>query len=724
MLAHAGPTPCVYSVAMASVLVQDPYHPYAVRFIELLHGKYGHGAVCFFTDRRTRVCSGASYAALRAPLVEAVYDVSPDDLAGLADRVRRRHEIVGVVPYAEPTVLAAAELSELLGLGWNDRTTLQRFRDKFAFKEHLRARHRHLRVNGSRLVKTVDDVLPGGRPVFPRYVLKPNDGWGNRDVTYLDASSPRAAVEAALDRATRPLVMEEYVGGVEYFVNGQVDARGESTVFAVFRYGRAEVNGCSVDSETRSVRRSDPAFAVVEAYAREVVRASGLRRSPFHLEVKVDERGPCLVEAGARLAGNENAWVCNRLHGDALDLFDVAAHYYVRSTDYGTIATDWARYDATTAVYVHGVASSRARVHSVEGVREIEALPTFARWVKKPGVGDRIEPTVSSLTVPWCVLLVSEAPLRPGGECPGQVDRDAAAVRRLVRINGRTSLTGRASALLRAARERVERDARWRLERDAPPADGAAAAAAPGASQVAAGLAAIAVDVGVRRAQLAGLLPRAHRVAAAEGELTRARVEQARAMIEWMESFVAAPHPDLGRKGAVCPFVQKAMQLDRLFLAFHDEIDGRSRVALRAILLSYAKRLRERYPPDAADDALASYVIVFPNVPEARLPVLGRVHDETKSHLMQHDVMAAVFYRGCTKGGARNPRFALFANAALPCIVLRHMDLRDIVFLGHNRVAFERYRARYAPRFAEGAVTNEFGYVDMFAEAEKRFPRK
>jgi hypothetical protein len=496
----------------------------------------------------------------------------------------------------------------------------------------------------------------------------------------------------------------------------------------VFRSGRTEITGSNVDYQTRSVRRSDPAFAAVEAYARDVVRASGLKRSPFHLEVKVDERGPCLIEAGARLAGNDNAWVCNRLHGDALDLFDVAAHYYVRSTDYGPMKTDWARYDASAAVYVHGVASRRGRLHSVDGVREVEALPTFARWVKEPRVGDRLERTVSSLTAPWCALLMSEAPLHAGGGCPGQIDRDAAAVRRLVRINEGLGLAGRVTVMAQAVRERVERDVRWRLDRDAPPADGGAPVAAKGALQAVTGLAAIAADVAVRRVQLAGLLPHVHGAAdegaAAEGAVTRARVEQAREVIEWMEEYIAAPHPDLGRKGAICPFVQKAMQLDRLLLAFHDEIDGSSRVALRALLLSYAKRLKERYPPELPDNILASYVIVFPNVPDERLPVLGRVHDEVKSHLMRHDVMAAVFYRGSSKGAARNARFALYGNVALPSIVLRHMDVRDIVFLGYNRVAFDRYRRRYGPRYAEGSVSNEFGYVDMFAEAERRFPRK
>lgn len=86
--------------------------------------------------------------------------------------------------------------------------------------------------------------------------------------------------------------------------------------------------------------------------------------------------------------------------------------------------------------------------------------------------------------------------------------------------------------------------------------------------------------------------------------------------------------------------------------------------------------------------------------------------------------MAAVFHKGCSKPAARNPGFDLYRHAPIPCVAVRHMDVRDIVFLGHNQVAFERYRERFGARFADGAVSNDFGYVDMFHEAQKRFPKK
>jgi hypothetical protein len=719
---------------MASALFQDPCHPYAVHLIELLHRRHGHRAVCFFTDRKMRVREASAYPTLRSPLVEAVYDVSIDALGPFAERLRRRHDIVGVVPFAEPTVLAAAELAERLDLGWNDVETIRRFRDKHALKEHLRAHYPQIRVNSSRLVRGLEDVLPSGKPVFARYVVKPNDGWGNRDIAYFDESTPRHLVEAVVRKAQGPLVLEEYVSGIEYFVNGQVDARGEITVVAIFRYTRVHANGCSnLDYETRNVRHADPVFALLEAYTREVIRASGLVRSPFHLEIKVDERGPCLIEAGARLPGHENAWVCNALHGGGLDVFDAAAHFYVSTADYGPLQTDWNRYDSTDAVYVHGIAMRRERICTVDGDQEVEALPCFAGWVKKPKLGDRMVPTVDSLTAPWCVLLVAHTP-DPGDSDRGPkralitepmtADHDAAAVRQLLRINGRPAVFQRARVACLALRARAEFEVRWGVARATLPDDGAAPREVKATMRGATiELFARAADAAVRRMQLAGWV-RARGRAPAPHSFTKSRVEQAREVLGWIEQYLGGPHPELGRKGAICPFVQKAAQIDRLFLAFHDEIDGSSRFALRAVLLDYAKRLKTRFPPTEADNSFASFVVVLPNIVDDRLGVMDRVHAEIKSHLMESDLMAAVFHKLCDKPAVRNGDFALYRNAPLPCIALRHMDVRDIVFLGHNRVAFERYRQRFGARFSEGRVSNDFDYVDLFHAADRRFPRK
>jgi hypothetical protein len=724
---------------MAAVLVQDPLHPYAARFLEILHERHGHKAVCFFTDRRAKARARTGGATLPPAAIEATYDVSLQDLDAFADEVRRRHQVVGVLPFMEPAVLPAAQLASRLGLRWNCLETVRRFRDKHALKEFLRTRHPEIRVNASQLVRSAEEVLSAPAPPYSRYVLKPNDGWGNVGIATFDRATPRDVVESFFRRCNRVHVMEEYVDGPEYFVNGQVDARGTVTVVAVFRYGRQPANGWpAIDHETRRVRHDEPTFGVLEAYVRRVVEALGLLRSPFHAEVRIDEQGPCLIEIAARLAGNGNAFVCSAQHGGKLDLFDVAAHYYVTEKDYGPIPLDWERYDATEVMYVHGVTSRRERVCEIRGVEEVERLPSFAGWVTRPpDVGSTVEPTVSSLSAPWCVLLAS----RPGlvqegadaasGAAPPRLPRiprpdleaDARAVRELLQINPRPpSVARRVLATAQAVRARAAFELGFALERALPPAAGAPLDLR-GRSQELVDRATGAVvrrwQLGVHAARSAVGLRTGQRHA--PGLVAPSRVAEANEVLRWLREYIAAPHPRLGRPGAICPFVQKAMNIDRLVLAFHDEIDGTSRSRLRAALLDEVAALKRTFPPDDPANAFASVVMVFPNLGADRFAELERLHDEMKTPVMQSLVMLSVFHDRSDKRAIHNHEFALY-RSPLPCLAIRYMDVRDIAFVGTNRAAFEAYRKQFGPRYAAGEISNEFGYVDLFEAAQRRFP--
>lgn len=698
---------------MSSVLVQDPQHPYAVHLIQHVHRRYGHRAVCFFTDRRRRAVHERSYPALGTATVEATYDVALHELETFAERVRSRHDIVGILPFNEETLLPSSQLADWLGVGSNPIDTIRRYRDKYALKELIRLRRPDIRMNQSRLVESVDDVFVGGAAPFERYVLKPNDGWGNRDVAYFGPQTPRArdTVAAYLQRMKRrPIVMEEFVDGHEYFVNGQVGASGEIDVVAVFRYERVHANGRSdIDCETWRVSRSDPAFAKLSGYVCEVIAASGLVRSPFHVEVKMDASGPCLIEAAARLAGNGNVFVCNALHGGALDLFDAAAHGYLSSEPYGRLPTDWERYEATTAVYVHGIATRRERIYALRGVDEVERLPEFRGWVQKPAIGDRVVPTVSSLAAPWCALLMV-----PSGDEPA-LKGAAATARSLLVINGegRGVSLARARIVLRAAGRRARDELRWAVVRATPPDDG------PGPSGRPRWIDHVARVGGavVGRLQRAGL---GLRVTPLPAPLSPSQLEVANRVMRWAEEFIAAPHPELGRKGPICPFVQKTIQVDQLFVGVYDGIDGTSRVPLRDVLLAETARFKTRVSVTSPNGAFSAVVMAFPHIPAERGYVLDDVKDELKTHLMERDVMIAAFHPRSPKPAHHNPSFRVF-QAPVPCLVVRHVDVRDIMFLGHNRSAFERFRTRYGDQFARGLVSNEFGYVDLYEEALARF---
>ncbi|HEV2287108.1 MAG TPA: ATP-grasp domain-containing protein, partial [Steroidobacteraceae bacterium] len=411
-------------------LIQDPCHEYAGRLIERIHQRFGLRAICFYTSRRERLRRAGEFPLLDSDLIAASYEVARSDLVRFAAHLRERYRIAAVVPANEPAVLPAAELGELLGVSWAQPLEMRRVCDKLAFKRYLREQHSHIRINASRSVQSVRDVrLARGEPAYRRFVIKPNSGFGNRAVGLFDADTPEEVIRDFLYRMrAAPLVMEEYIEGDEYFVNGQLDAQGNVLTLAAFKYLRQPANERhNLDFETLLVPQREPLFAELARYAGEVMRASGLTRTPFHLELKLDARGPCLIEVGARLAGHGNALLCGELHGGRLDLIDLAAHYYVSAADYGPVPLDWRSYDSAAVRYVHGLASRRERIYALEGLEAVATLGSFYRWVKKPAVGEMLERTADSLTMPYSLLL--------RGPDQATLTADAVRVRELLRWN-------------------------------------------------------------------------------------------------------------------------------------------------------------------------------------------------------------------------------------------------------------------------------------------------
>jgi hypothetical protein len=389
-------------------VIQDPYHEYGQQFISHIYSRFGYRALCLYTDRRERRCYGReSQRAGRAAIADE-YDFDPEHVDDLVKRMTSRHKVLGIIPFNETSVVLAAELAERIGLRWGQPVVMRRFRDKYSFKQHQREARHGVRINASLRVTTFREIMAAKDSTdFRQFILKPNDGYGNRQIGKFDQVSTVRQIEDYLSSvAGTDLVMEEYVGGTEYFVNGQVDGVGNVTTIAIFEYRRGVANGRhNIDLETTLVRHESSMFEPLAQYARQIIVTSGLKRSPFHLEIKVDERGPCLIEAAARLAGHGNALLSGALHGPDLSTIALAAHYYFTDEPFGEVPLDWPSYDADSIRYVHGVAGKQERILDLEGVTAVEALPEFYGWVKKPVTGMRAERTVDALSMPWSLIL-------------------------------------------------------------------------------------------------------------------------------------------------------------------------------------------------------------------------------------------------------------------------------------------------------------------------------
>lgn len=385
-------------------LIQDPYDLDALRFIRTIETYFGVRPVCFYTNEKARFYAKRWFPALESDLVERSETVDVDDLATFASKVSQDFDVLGIVPYREDTVEIAAELCEHLELDWNHPSTLRIFRDKFALKTHVRRVDPSVRLPECRLVTTIEDLAAGVLP--ETFVIKPNDGFGNRAIGIFDSDELELVAQHISEHPGTTWILEEFIGGVEYHVDGHVRSDGTVTSLAVFEYLRAEVNGhptvylgeiqCSTDH---------PEFEALTDYAERLLRATGLRRCPFHLEAKLDERGPCVVDLGARLPSEGSGLTLSRIHRGRPDAYAVAAHDYLGSNSFASDDLDWTEYDRTRAVWVYGVSEEDGVITSVGGVDAVEAMPEFVRWAVPPEVGATLSATTELREAPYIVEL-------------------------------------------------------------------------------------------------------------------------------------------------------------------------------------------------------------------------------------------------------------------------------------------------------------------------------
>lgn len=394
---------------MAYVIL-DPVDDYAEHMMRFL-ARAGHGAVAVFTTHRRQQLWNWKWGEKLGHTVLAGY-LAPafHRVEDLAAEIRGRFpRLEGIIPWDEANVLYGALLSEALELPWNSVATIERCRDKSLLKAWIRARSR-VRLNAAAVVETREDALRFQRRVgrWP-IVVKPTGGSGSTDVSFprSDDDLLRACQEVR-DRGADGVLLEEYVGGRELAVDGVVDHQGGVLVTDVWLYDKRPSHGLeNICFGAVSVSTTTAGFDDVVRYTAEVIDVVGLRRAPFHMELKVDDRGPCLIELGPRFAGGQLPALASVLHGR--DLFELAACHYLAELPLRREEVSFDRYDARTAMVVQGAQPwPLERISAVEGVAEVERLPSFNSWGMLRAVGTPAPRSVDLGTRAWELYLVHE----------------------------------------------------------------------------------------------------------------------------------------------------------------------------------------------------------------------------------------------------------------------------------------------------------------------------
>ncbi len=198
-------------------------------------------------------------------------------------------------------------------------------------------------------------------------------------------------------------------------------------------------------------------------------------------------------------------------------------------------------------------------------------------------------------------------------------------------------------------------------------------------------------DAGLKHAQEKSLplyLPRD--IENVETHIPPEEIPPLQAMLTWIREFIMRPHPQLGRTGDVCPFVNPSMKQDKCFFAVGYPQDSANADDIFQVVMAYAERFKlmdRRFQTSSGEphDSLLTYVLVFPDIPsENTAALMEPLHKRLKTELLTMDLMVGQFYPSCHIGASRNPDFRPL-QSPVPAYVLRTFIESDWRFIqGHK----------------------------------------
>lgn len=286
-------------------------------------------------------------------------------------------------------------------------------RNKYLMIEAIRqAQLRAARHFRSSDLKEIIEKIPecNGYPI----VIKPEESGGSDGVAVChDEQSVVTAFKNILNARNKlgflnhAVLVEEYLEGKEYLIN-TVSYKGNHyiTDYGFSNRETATDNGIMYDSIDMLEPRGE-VYEKIKDYYFKVLDALGIINSASHGEIKVDEKGPVLIEVGARLPGinyPKLVELCTD-YGPIEALADIYTHpeRFIEKTKVDQYPTKLSK-----VVFLQSTVTGTL-THDLD-FRFLENLESYETLALEVHKGDPIKETQDLFSCPGFVMLVHEDP--------------------------------------------------------------------------------------------------------------------------------------------------------------------------------------------------------------------------------------------------------------------------------------------------------------------------
>ncbi|BBN81226.1 hypothetical protein PA25_12110 [Pseudoalteromonas sp. A25] len=150
-------------------------------------------------------------------------------------------------------------------------------------------------------------------------------------------------------------------------------------------------------------------------------------------------------------------------------------------------------------------------------------------------------------------------------------------------------------------------------------------------------------------------------------------------ILEWVNSFLAKPHKELGRKGPVCPFVPMSLVLDKIWFTAIEN-DATNVIDICDIVTNLREVFLSTEPTDSELAINKAFLIVFPKLKNSDAKVVDTVQLRLKEEFVEQGLMLGEFHAHNESPGLRNEAFRPL-RSPIPMLAIRHMVDSDLPFL-------------------------------------------
>jgi hypothetical protein len=151
-------------------------------------------------------------------------------------------------------------------------------------------------------------------------------------------------------------------------------------------------------------------------------------------------------------------------------------------------------------------------------------------------------------------------------------------------------------------------------------------------------------------------------------------------IMQWVKTFLAKPHPNLGRPGPVCPFVPQALKSDNIHFKVIRTKDLEPQ-QIEEIVIQHRQIFLKTEPRDRQTNLLKTFLLIFPDITlDDTFKFIDGVQKKLKPSFVELGLMLGEFHKRTESPGLHNPNFRPL-RSPIPLLAIRFMVESDLPFL-------------------------------------------